>query len=109
MNNRGYNGEAPSLKDLITRLSGIHVTDRDKERAVYVAGHLIKFILGDKWDMLSEGQRKLLVKPSSDRLWDNYMQKRKNLGRSTKQDAKETIEDEIKILKNYLIPKKQTR
>jgi len=108
MNNMGYNGEAPNLKDLIARLSGIHVTDRDKKRAVYVAGHLVKFVLGDKWDMLSEGQQKLLVKPSSNRLWNNYMQKRKNLGQSTKQDAKETIEEEIKVLKDYLVPKKQT-
>jgi len=34
------------------------------------------------------------------------MQKRKNLGRSTKQDAKEAIEKEFKILKKSLTPKR---
>jgi len=107
MNDIEYTGEAPSLKDLITRLSGIHVTDRNKKRAIYVAGHLVKFILGARWDKSSEGQQKLLMKPSSDRLWNNYMHKRINLGQSTKQAAKETIAEEFKILKESLTPKKR--
>ena len=105
MNDIEYTGEAPSLEDLITVLLGIRINERNKQRAVDVAGHLIKSILGNKFDKLPTWQQKLLVKPSSERLW-NYMQKGKDLGLTNKQIAKEAIAEELKILTKTLAPKK---
>jgi hypothetical protein len=101
-----YTGEAPSLKDLIAELSGIHVNDRGRRRAVDVAGHLIKFVLGNQWDDLSKRQQNLLIRPSSERIWNNYMHKREYLGQSTKQDAKEVIHEEVNFLNEILNPQK---
>lgn len=95
----------PSLEDLIVLLSGIHVNQHDRRRAYTVAGHLVASILQGRWHQLSEYQRQQLVRPSTNRLWDNYMRKRRYLEQSPKEAAKQTITDEIAFLQQSLTPK----
>ena len=95
----------PSLEDLIVMLSGIHVSDLNRRRAYTVAGHLVAYVLKGRFHQLSERQRQLLVQPSTARLWDNYMHKRRDLEQSPKEAAKQTITDEIAFLEQSLTPK----
>ena len=94
----------PSLEDLIVLLSGIHVSDRNQRRAYTVAGHLVASVLKDRWHQLSERQRQLLVQPSTDRLWDSYMHKRRYLEQPPKEAAEEAIADELALLEQALPP-----
>jgi hypothetical protein len=91
----------PSLEDLITLLSGTHVNECNKRRANVVAGHLLKSVLKDRWHQLSLHQTQQLVLDSTNRLWGNYMRKRKDL-QSPKEAAKEAIADELARLEQAL-------
>jgi hypothetical protein len=94
----------PDLKDLIVVLAGIHINDRDRSRVVNVAGHLITFILEERWHRLSEHQQQALIKDSANRLWKNYMTKRKNYELPPTEAAKQAISEEIEKLKQLFNP-----
>lgn len=92
----------PSHDDLVTLLSGIHVSDRYKRRAAIVAGHLVSYVLKERGNSLSKLQRQKLISPSANRLWDNYRGKRRQPGQSPKEVAEETIAEELDYLETIL-------
>lgn len=94
----------PSLNDLIAYLAGIRINERNHSRANTVAGHLVESVLKERWHQLSDRQRQLLVRPSTRRLWDSYMHKRKYLELSPKEAAKQAIRDELALLNRVLNP-----
>lgn len=94
----------PSHQDLVALLAGVHVTDRNRRRAYTVAGHLVKSVLKERWHGLSERQRQILSKASSDRLWNSYMAKRRIEGVRPKEAAEDAIFDEIAALEQELNP-----
>ena len=94
----------PSLEDLIALLSGVHVTDRNRTRAYDVAGHLVAHVLRERWHTLPERQRRLISKASGNRLWENYMAKRKLEDMKPTEAARDAILDEIAALEQELNP-----
>ncbi len=99
----------PDIKDLIGHLAAIHITDRDRSRAFTVAGHLITFVLKDRWHQLSDGQRQKLIQASASRLWNNYFDKRKKYGLSPRDAAEEAIGEEMAILEQLFNPPKDDK
>ena len=94
----------PSFEDLLVLLSGIHVTDRNRKRAYTVAGHLVAFVLKERWHGLPERQRQILIRDSSNRLWDGYMKKRRLEDVKPKEAARDAILAEITVLEELLNP-----
>jgi len=94
----------PSHEDLVILLAGIHVTDRNRRRAYAVAGHLVASVLKERWHGLSEHQRKILIRDSGNRLWNGYMEKRKNEVIKPKEAADDAIFNEIAFLEQLLNP-----
>ena len=88
----------PSLEDLITHLAGIHKTDRVRGRAYNVAGHLVASTLKERWHGLPEHQRQMLIRDSGNRLWDGYMQQRRNEYTKPKEAARDAILEEQAFL-----------
>ncbi len=95
----------PGLDNLIAHLSSIRVNDRDQSRAATVSGHLIKFVMKEKWHQLSEYKRQQLIKTSTVRLWNNYMRIRKNSKMSTEGAAEQTIAAELMYLMESVVEK----
>jgi hypothetical protein len=89
---------------LVILLAGVHVTDRNRRRAYAVAGHLIKAVLKERWHRLSEHQRQILIKESGNRLWNGYMEKRRNEVIKPKEAAQDAIFDETSVLEQLLNP-----
>jgi hypothetical protein len=100
----GSTAKVPSYRDLIVLLSGIRVNERDRSRAITVAEHLLEPFLEDKWHLLSESDIRIVVERSADRLWKDYMNKRKILKQSTKEAAEQAINDELAFLEQTLNP-----
>lgn len=94
----------PSFEDLVVLLAGVHVTDRNRGRAYDVAGHLVAFVLRERWDRLSERQRQILIRDSGNRLWNGYMGKRRIEDMRPKEAAHDAIFDEIAVLEQKLNP-----
>lgn len=94
----------PSYEDLVVLLAGVHVTDRNQTRAYDVVGHLVAFVLKERWHGLTKHQRRILIKGSGDRLWNGYMAKRKIEDVRPKEAAREAIFDEIAALQQELNP-----
>jgi hypothetical protein len=94
----------PSYEDLVTLLAGVHVTDHKRTRAYDVAGHLVAYVLKERWHGLSERQRRILIKASGDRLWNGYMAKRRIEDMRPKEAAQDAIFDEIAALEQELNP-----
>lgn len=94
----------PSHQDLVALLAGVHITDRNRRRAYTVAGHLVKSLLKERWHGLSERQRQILTKASGNRLWENYMAKRRIEDMRPKEAAQDAIFDEIAALEQELNP-----
>lgn len=94
----------PNYEDLVILLAGVHVTDRNRRRAYAVAGHLIESVLKERWHRLSEHQRKILIRDSGDRLWNGYMEKRRNEVIKPKEAAQDAIFDELTTLEQLLNP-----
>lgn len=92
----------PSLDDLIVQLSGVRVNQRDRGRVANVAGHLLESVLKDQWHSLADHQKQRLIIASASRLRDSYTAKLKYFGQSTKEAAKESIAEEIVVLKEIL-------
>lgn len=92
------------LGSIITQLSCVGVNDSDHSRAGIVSGHLVKFVLQDQWNRLTERQRQSLIQPSTNRLWNSYMQIRKNTKKSTDDAAEIAISEELAYLKEILTP-----
>lgn len=96
----------PSFDDLVFLLAGIHVTDRKRDRAVAVAGHLVASTLEEHWHKLPKRQRDILIRASANRLWDDYMAKRKLEELKPEEAAQDAILDEQTILQQLLNPDK---
>jgi hypothetical protein len=94
----------PGIENLIAHLSCIQVNDNDRSRAATVSGHLVEFVLKARWHQLSDYQRQLLVQSSTNRLWNSYMDIRRNSAMSTKGAAEKAIEVELAYLEQTLIP-----
>ena len=94
----------PSFEDLVVLLAGIHVTDRNRRRADAVAGHLVAFVLKERWHELPKRKRQTLIRASGNRLWNGYMEKRRNEGIKPKEAAQDAIDDEITFLEQLLNP-----
>lgn len=92
----------PSLDDLVIHLSCIHVTDRNRGRAYDVAGHLVESTLKERWHRLLQSQRQTIIRDSGNRLWDGYMQKRRNKYIKPKEAARYAILDEMNVLEQLL-------
>lgn len=88
-----------SYEDLIDLLSAVHIYERKKHRATVVAGHLIVYILKEKCDKLPQPEIQELLKASTDRLWENYKQKRTQEKLPSRSAALRAINDEIEFLK----------
>jgi len=91
----------PSLDDLVLLLAGIRINERNRSRVINAAGHLVASILKDRWHALTKLQRRQLVNPSANRLWDNYMSMR-SLGQPPKAAAKQAITEELELLQEGL-------
>lgn len=95
----------PGMGDLIAHLSGIRVNDSDKSRAATVSGHLIKYVMKEKWHPLSESKRQQLIRPSTARLWNSYMNIRNTSKMSTKGAAEQAIAAELMYLIESVVEK----
>ena len=98
----------PRLEDLVVLLAGVHVTDRDRSRAYDAAGHLVAHVLKERWHRLPKPQRRILTKASGNRLWRNYMAKRKIEDMKPTEAARDAILDEIAALEQELNPSNTT-
>src|SRR3989304_3804486 len=94
----------PNLEDLVVLLSGIHITDRTREQAYAVAGHLVASTLRERWHELPERQRQILIKQSGNRLWDAYKKKRRNEYEKSRDAATEAIAEEMAFLQQSANP-----
>ena len=97
----------PSFEDLVAHLSCIHTTDRKRDRAYDVAGHLIKETLKERWNGLSQNNQRTLTKDAGNRLWENYMKKRKIDNLSPKDAARGAIYDEKDNLQQIFNPEER--
>ena len=96
----------PNYGDLVALLSSVHITDRNRDRAHTVAGHLVKSVLRERWDELTERQQRTLIRDSGNRLWRGYMEKRKNEFIEPREAAQDAIFDERATLEELLNPSK---
>lgn len=94
----------PDIKDLIVHLASIRVTDRNRRRVYDVAGHLVESALKERWHKTPDRQRRALIRDSGNRLWDGYMEKRRNKEITPEEAAQEAIFDEESILEQLLNP-----
>jgi hypothetical protein len=91
----------PNRDDLIVHLSGVRINitnGNDRRRVSTVAGHLVTSIYKDEWNQLSEQKKRLTIRNSADRLWNNYMQRRTTLEQLPKEAANDAITDELSNL-----------
>jgi hypothetical protein len=87
-----------SYGDLVVTLSAVHINERKRHRANIVAGHLIVYLLKDRYDQLSNLEIQELLKASTDRLWDNYKHKRQDSSLSSREASLQAINAEIEFL-----------
>jgi hypothetical protein len=93
----------PTFEDLVALLSEVHITDRKRYRAHTVASHLVSNVLGvDRWNQLSDQQTDQLIAYSTNRLWNIYMNKRRNQGQQPKEAANAAILEEWEFLRYSL-------
>ncbi len=82
----------------VVHLATARINERNRKIAFEVAADLIHSLLRESWFDLSEKQKQSLVSPSANRLWDNYMRKRK-ASYPTKEAARKAMLEELSHLK----------
>lgn len=81
----------------VIHLSNIRINERNRKITFEVAADLIHSLLRESWIDLPERQKRSLVSHSANRLWDNYMNKRK-ASNSTKEAARKAMLEELSHL-----------
>ena len=98
-------------EDLVKHLSAISINGRfngrDGTEMSGVSSNILKTVLGEYWNTLSDAQQKERIRESKKRLWDGYMLRLKGKFRLLnfgwrywqKVAAEESIDEEIDYLK----------
>ena len=105
-----YTEAMANFDKLVKDLANIRVTDNNRNLAETVANSLIKAAFKEEVHSLSERERDTITRNSRDRLWNSYMNNRKNKEMESKEAAEVAIANEIEFLKRWLakIPRVRT-
>jgi hypothetical protein len=91
--------EEPSL---VTILASVAINQQDLRKARMIAGAMVESFAHEWSQNLFDNAKESLINKSTKRIANTYVRKRKSKGLSNKSAARETIDEELELLKKEL-------